>query len=203
MFNAPQFTDAQKRAIYIALASSIAVGSLFVTLSQGSASAPKPTISIAPSAPIPPITPAISQTIVVDVAGKVAHPGVYTLPQGSRAIDAIKAAGNQLRGVALTNINLAEIISDGQQILVGISPVVTNKQGKSSKTIRKSVSTIVHINTATVVQLQALRGIGPVTAEKVVAYRKAHGPFALIDDFKKASGIGAAKFSAIKAQLRL
>lgn len=199
MFEIPQFTDVQKRAIYIVLASSVAAGSLFVTLSQGSASTPKPTVSIAPVAP----TPTIAPTIVVDVAGKVAHPGVYTLPQGSRAIDAIKAAGNQLRGVALTNINLAEIVSDGQQIVVGIQPLATTGRAKTSNSITKNSKAIVHINTATVAQLQVLRGIGPVTAQKVVAYRKSNGAFTVIDDFKKASGMGAAKFNAIKTQLRL
>ena len=200
MIETPQFTDIQKRAIYIALASSIAIGSLFVTLSQGKASAPKPTVSLAPVAPAPTISP----TIVVDVAGKVHHPGVYTLPQGSRAIDAIKAAGNQLAGVSLSNINLAQIISDGEQILVGAPPVVVSARGRSSSsTISKSSTAIVHINSATVAQLQVLRGVGPVTAQKVVAYRKAQGLFTAIDGFKKASGIGSAKFNTIKSQLRL
>jgi len=200
MIEIPQFTDIQKRAIYIALASSIAIGSLFVTLSQGKASAPKPTVSLAPVAPAPTIAP----TIVVDVAGKVRRPGVYTLPQGSRAIDAIKAAGNQLAGVSLSNINLAQIIADGEQILVGAPPVVVSSRGRSgSSPISKSSTAIVHINSATVSQLQVLRGVGPVTAQKVVAYRKAQGPFTAIDGFKKASGIGAAKFNSIKSQLRL
>jgi competence protein ComEA len=200
MFEIPQFTDIQKRAIYIALASSIAIGSLFVTLSQGKASAPKPTVSLAPVAPAPTIAP----TIVVDVAGKVHHPGVYTLPQGSRAIDAIKAAGSQLAGVSLSTINLAQIISDGEQILVGAPPVVVTSRGRSSSsTISKSSTAIVHINSATIAQLQVLRGVGPVTAQKVVAFRKAQGPFTAIDGFKKASGFGAAKFNTIKSQLRL
>ena len=200
MFEIPQFTDLQKRAIYIVLASSVAIGSLFVTLSQGKASSPKPTVSLAPLPPKPSVAP----TIVVDVAGKVLHPGVYTLPQGSRAIDAIKAAGNQLRGVALTNINLAEVISDGQQILVGVQPVMTTSGRRSlSKSIVKSSKAIVHINTASESALQVLRGVGPVTAQKVIAYRKTNGAFTNVDEFKKASGIGASKFEAIKAQLRL
>ena len=60
-----------------------------------------------------------------------------------------------------------------------------------------------HINSATLIQLQVLKGIGPVTAAKVISYRKANGNFTVVDDFKKASGLGASKFNAIKSQLRL
>ena len=148
MFQRPEFTDVQKRAIYIVLASSIAIGSLFVTLSQGKASTPKPMVSL------PPIDakPSVSPSLVVDVAGKVLHPGVYTLPQGSRAIDAIKAAGGQLKGIALTDINLAEIVSDGQQIVVGAPKMAASSSKSKSAGLAKNVKngkTLVHINTAT------------------------------------------------------
>jgi competence protein ComEA len=103
----------------------------------------------------------------------------------------------------LANINQAEIISDGQQILVGVQPVVNPGKSKVSKSITKSSSVIVHINTATLSQLQALRGVGPVTAQKVLSYKKAHGLFTTVEEFKKAAGLGVAKFDAIKSQLRL
>ncbi len=195
MLEIPQFTDLQKRAAYIALASSIAIGSLFVTLSQGKASTPMPTVSLSPTS-----APSVAPTVVVDVAGKVLHPGVYTLPQGSRNIDAIKAAGGALKGISLSNINLAQIISDGEQVLVGV--VYTPTKSKSSKS-SKSTTAIVHINSASLAQLQVLKGVGPVTAQKILSYRKAHGNFTILDDFKKAAGIGAAKFNLIKSQLRL
>ncbi len=202
MFQRPEFTDVQKRAIYIVLASSIAIGSLFVTLSQGKASAPKPMVSL------PPIEakPSVSPSLVVDVAGKVLHPGVYTLPQGSRAIDAIKAAGGQLKGIALTDINLAEIVSDGQQIVVGAPKMAASSSKSKSAGLAKNVKngkTLVHINTATESQLQVLKGIGPVSAQKIIAYRKVNGKFLTVSDFKKAAGMGAARFNAIQAQLRL
>ena len=202
MFEIPQFSDLQKRAIYIVLASSVAIGSLFVTLSQGRASSPKPSVTL-PSMTAPTIAPSLAATVVVDVAGKVKRPGVYTLPQGSRAIDAIKAAGGGLKGVALTDINLAEIISDGAQIVVGAPHVVTSLAKNGSSKLAKNSKTIVHINSATLIQLQVLKGIGPVTAAKVISYRKANGNFTVVDDFKKASGLGASKFNAIKSQLRL
>ena len=199
MFSHIEFTDVQKRAVYVVLASSIAIGSLFVTLSQGKASVPKATVSLPPVTP----TPSVRASVVVDVAGKVLHPGVYTLIQGSRALDAIKAAGGQLKGIALTDINLAEVLSDGQQILVGAPRVVVSAKRNSPKSLTKSTKAIVNINSATVDQLQILKGIGPVTAQKVVAYRKAHGQFSLLADFKKASGMGIARYNAIQSQLRL
>ncbi len=199
MFQIPEFSDVQKRAVYIVLASSVAVGSLFVTLSQGKASTPKPMLVL----PSVSTKPSVLPTVVVDVAGKVLHPGVYTLPQGSRAIDAIKAAGNQLKGVLLTDINLAEIVSDGEQIVVGAPAKVVSASKSKSSSIAKNGKTLVNINTASAAALQVLKGIGPVTAQKVVAYRKANGKFTLISDFKKASGMGATRFNAISSQLRL
>lgn len=199
MFQIPEFSEVQKRAVYIVLASSVAVGSLFVTLSQGKASTPKPMLVL----PSVSTKPSVLPTVVVDVAGKVLHPGVYTLPQGSRAIDAIKAAGNQLKGVLLTDINLAEIVSDGEQIVVGAPAKVVSASKSKSSSIAKNGKTLVNINTASAAALQVLKGIGPVTAQKVVAYRKANGKFTLISDFKKASGMGAARFNAISSQLRL
>ena len=199
MFQIPEFSEVQKRAVYIVLASSVAVGSLFVTLSQGKASTPKPMLVL----PSVSTKPSVLPTVVVDVAGKVLHPGVYTLPQGSRAIDAIKAAGNQLKGVLLTDINLAEIVSDGEQIVVGAPAKVVSASKSKSSSIAKNGKTLVNINTASAAALQVLKGIGPVTAQKVVAYRKANGTFTLISDFKKASGMGATRFNAISSQLRL
>ena len=199
MFQIPEFSEVQKRAVYVVLASSVAVGSLFVTLSQGKASTPKPMVVL----PSVSTKPSVLPTVVVDVAGKVLHPGVYTLPQGSRAIDAIKAAGNQLKGVLLTDINLAEIVSDGEQIVVGAPAKVVSASKSKSSSIAKNGKTLVNINTASAAALQVLKGIGPVTAQKVVAYRKANGKFTLISDFKKASGMGATRFNAISSQLRL
>ena len=199
MVQLPQFTDLQKRAAYIGLASSIAIASLFFTLSQGSVSSAQPAISIPTSAPAPSISP----TIVVDVAGKVLHPDVYTLPQGSRAIDAIKAAGGRQPGVLLTDINLAHILVDGEQIIVGAPPISVPSKKSGSNKITKSATTPVNINTATEAQLQTLIGVGPATAQKVIAYRKKNGKFTSVDTFKSASGMGKLKFEAIKAQLRV
>ncbi len=198
----PNFSDIQKRAIYFALATAIAVGAIFFSLSQGNAApTPKPSVVIPFTPP-----PTIAATIVVDVAGKVAHPGVYTLPQGSRAADAIKAAGNQLKGVALTDINLAEVLTDGQEIIVGapvMSSTSSSKSKKSGGSKGKITSGTININTATVAQYEELPGVGAVMAGRIFAYRKAHGAFTTIQDLSKVSGMGKSKFANLKSFIRV
>ena len=203
MFEFPQFSEIQRRVIYFALALALSVGAIFFSLAHGNAAAtPTPTLSPLPMYSLPPLPPAL---VVVDVAGKVKHPGIYKLPQGSRAVDAIKAAGGQLRGVSLTDINLAEILTDGQQIIVGAPPISStsskSKQAGASK--GKITSGTININTATVAQFEQLPGIGAVMAARIFAYRTAHGAFATIDDLTKVSGMGKSKFANLKNFVRI
>ena len=205
MFEFPQFTAMQRRAIYFALALSLAVGAIFFSLAHGNAAAtPKPTNTPLPSySAIPIPLPLVS--IVVDVAGKVLHPGIYKLPQGSRAIDAIKAAGRALKGVSLTDINLAEVLTDGQQLIIG-APAIKSTGSKSRKagvSKAKITSGTININSATVAQFQQLPGIGAVMAARILAYRTAHGPFATINDLTKVSGMGKSKFANLKNFVRI
>lgn len=211
----PQFSSLQKRAIYLVLLTSIGVGAIFFSLSQSNSSAqittsPTPLPLISPSISLPPIPlPTPIRLIVVDVAGKVAHPGVYKLPQGSRAVDAIKAAGKALRGVSLTDINLAEVLSDGQQIIVGAPAVTLSGRASSSKSKSmingktKITSGTININLASVLQFEQLPGIGAVMAERIFAYRKIHGAFATIDEITKVSGMGKSKFANLKNLIRI
>ncbi len=199
MFQIPELSEVQRRNLYIIFGGFLALGALFFSLAQGNASpTPKPTISLAPMAPATP-TPS---TIVVDVAGKVLHPQIYTLPMGSRAADAIAAAGGALKGVALTDINLAHLLVDGEQIVVGAPPVITSTTKVGSKR-GKSSTAVVNINTATAAQLEVLAGVGPVMAAKIIAYRNAHGKFTSIDGIAKVPGFGKAKFAIVKSQLRI
>ena len=209
MFEFPHFSELQRRAIYSVLAMALAVGAIFFSLAHGNAATPKPlsptplpTYSVVPIVPIP---PRVAVKIVVDVAGKVLHPGIYRLPQGSRAIDAIKAAGKQLKGVSLTDINLAEILSDGQQIIVG-APVISPTSSKSKKTGAskgKITTGTININTATVAQFEQLPGVGAVMAARIFAYRTSHGAFAIVDDLTKVSGMGKSKFANLKSFVRI
>ena len=203
MFEFPHFSDIQRRAIYLVLALALAIGTIFFSLAHGNAATPiKPIATALPTYSPAPVLPT---TNVVDVAGKVLHPGIYTLPAGSRAADAIKAAGNALRGVSLTDINLAEILTDGQQIIVG-EPVITSSSAKSKKSTSskaKITSGTIDINTATVAQYEQLPGVGAVMAARIFAYRTAHGAFATISDLTKVSGMGKSKFANLKNFVRI
>ena len=205
MFEFPQLSDIQRRAIYLALAIALAVGAIFFSLAHTNA-APVTTPTITPLPSFIPL-PAPPTLIVVDVAGKVLHPGIYKLRQGSRAADAIRAAGKQLKGVSLTDINLAELLTDGQQIIVGAPPTASasskSRSKKSGTSKGKMTSGTININSATVVQFEQLPGVGAVMAARIFAYRTAHGAFITIDDLTKVSGMGKSKFANLKSFVRI
>jgi competence protein ComEA len=150
------------------------------------------------SAEILPIT-VVEPEIFVDVTGAVNRPGVYSLTGKSRVIDAIKAAGDSAPGADLSTINLARIVNDGEQIYVD-STVINSSGVRVSKSVHTGP---ININRATAHQLDALDGIGPVIAQRIVDFRKTNGSFVSIDDLQKVSGIGAAKFAQIKAKVRI
>jgi competence protein ComEA len=147
----------------------------------------------------PIISEAKPANLIINVAGKVANPGVYQLPSGSRVIDAIEAAGNQLRGVDISDINLARVLVDGEQILVGASKNI------GGKVVAKKVSpkNPLDVNRATLPQLDTLPGIGPVTAQRIIDYRTKVGRINALDELKKISGLGGLKFEEIKPLLRV
>jgi competence protein ComEA len=133
---------------------------------------------------LPTATPA---PLHVYVSGAVAKPGVYQLEEGSRIDAAITAAGGFLPGAEQSNINLASLLTDGQQIDVpGIVDTSHVNVGR------------VNINTATIDELNTLPGIGPTTAQAIIDYRLQHGPFLVIQDIQNVPGIGPATFENIK-----
>jgi competence protein ComEA len=113
-----------------------------------------------------------------------------TLPAGSRVADAIAAAGGALRPGDIATIDLAAKVADGQLVLVGVPGAATGGEA--------SAAGPVDINTATVDQLDALPGVGPVLAQRIVDYREAHGGFRSVDDLQQVPGIGARKFADLK-----
>lgn len=147
-----------------------------------------------------PAHPQPSGVIVVDVAGKVHRPGLYRLPSGSRVDDALQAAGGLMPGVNEAAVNRAARISDGQQIVVGQAaavPVAGGSAGGGSS--GGGVAGPININNASLTELQQLPGVGPVLAQHILDWRTEHGAFASIDQLQSVSGIGPAKFAAMRA----
>ena len=183
----------QKRGLAIIFALSIGITSFYFLNSR-------PGAEIAAVQELAPIVEQVEPAkLIVNVAGKVTNPGVYQLPSGARVVDAIQAAGNQLKGVDISDINLARVLVDGEQILVGGSKSI------SGRSIVKKISpdNPLDINRATLAQLDTLPGIGPVTAQRIIDYRIKVGRINALDELKKLSGLGGSKFEEIKPLLRI
>jgi competence protein ComEA len=133
--------------------------------------------------------------LVVDVAGAVRRPGVYRLPGGARVADAIARAGGPAKRADPQSLNLAAPLADGEQVLM---PARAASGGAGPAAPAASPGAPIDLNTATAEQLDALPGVGPVTAEKIVAYRQAHGPFASLAALDAIPGIGPARISQLK-----
>ena len=145
--------------------------------------------------------------IVVHVAGEVNNPGVYTLSNSARMIDAVLAAGGATARADLEVINLATPLMDSSQIFVpakGVAerPVFARPQpgmnGVQSTQNSSDSGGVVNINRASVTELDALPGVGPSTAQAIVAYRTTNGPFSSPEDLLNVKGIGPAKFEAMR-----
>jgi len=138
-------------------------------------------------------SPAPTGEVVVSVAGKVRRPGLVRLPAGARVDDAVRAAGGSTGSVGL--LNLARRVVDGEQVLVGVGPPAGAQTAGGSGTGK------VDLNTATVADLDALPGIGPVLAQRIVDWRSEHGRFASVDQLREVSGIGESKYVQLKAKV--
>jgi competence protein ComEA len=183
------YSTLQKRGLAIIALFVVALSTLFVT--RGSS---QEVVEQLPAVAID----AMPQLLVVDVAGAVANPGVYSLPLNSRVVEAIKAAGGLKKGADTSDINQARILKDGEQIYV--YPAASKVVG-ARPAVRKNGP--IMINRATVKDFEALDGIGPVLANRIVAYRKISGPFVAIEDLLKVPGIGQSKFAQFKEKLRV
>ena len=183
----------QRRALVIVFALCLGLGGFFFLNSKPTA-APEIVQDL-----VTPIQETVTSEVIVNVAGKVVNPGVYKLPMGSRVVDAIALAGNQLKGVDISDINLARVLVDGEQILVGTPPAAAAKKAAA----KISSSNPLDLNRATAAQLDTLPGIGPVTAQRILDYRSKVGRINSVDELKKISGLGGAKFEEIKNLLRV
>jgi competence protein ComEA len=136
--------------------------------------------------------------VVVDVTGAVRRPGVYRMPAGSRVDDAVTRAGGAAPGAELEAINLAARLADGQQVVV---PEAVPGGGAAAAGASSEEGPI-SLGTATAEQLEEIEGIGPVTAEDIVAFRDEHGGLSSIDQLDQVPGIGPATMESLRARLQ-
>jgi competence protein ComEA len=179
-----------RRIVLAAVALAVAVVLLVKVLDGGArARAPVPVLRAATHAR----APAASAELVVDVAGAVRRPGLYHLAAGTRIADAVAAAGGATGRADVTLVNLAAPLADGEQVLVPL-----RGGGAASAGGAPSPTAPLDLNTASAEQLDALPGVGPTTAQKIIDYRQTHGPFRSVDDLQAVPGIGPSKVAQLK-----
>ena len=173
----------------------VVVGILIFAVLRPAPAAPAIVVTLRPTQPATP-APTAPTTILVYVSGAVKKPDVYTLAVGSIVKDAMNAAGGPADDADLDRINLAAPLSDGMQVHCPRKgeTVSTPPSGSNST----AAAGPININTATLEQLEALPGIGPAIAQRIIDYRAANGPFKSIEDIKQVKGIGDALFEKIK-----
>jgi competence protein ComEA len=178
---------ARELAVYaiVALALLVAGGAWVLRGRPAGMPVAAPAVEVAPS-------PQAEAPIIVHVAGMVRLPGVYQLAEGDRVIDAIELAGGARKGAVLEALNLAAVLTDGQQVLVPKrgAPAPGGPTAGDSAPGGGPSGSLVNVNTADAATLDSLPGIGEVLAQRIIDHREAHGPFASVDELISVSGIG-------------
>jgi competence protein ComEA len=186
------------RWVLVGVALLVAGVGLAVTILSWPDSKPAATV---PAAPVE-ATAAEPKTIIVSVAGAVKEPGIVELEAGSRVADAIEAAGGLTEGADPGFLNLARVVADGDLVAVpdaaasgSAAPAPGGDSGASGG--------LVNINVARAEELDALKGIGPVLAERIIEYRETNGSFQSLDELSEVSGIGTALLEQLRDQVTL
>ncbi len=148
-----------------------------------------PPRTTAPSTPGATSTAAQEDRVTVDVAGKVRRPGIVVLAEGARVVDALEAAGGARKGVDTTGINLARVLVDGEQIVVGRAMAAPGPP-TGGTAASGAPADPVNLNLADQAELESLPQVGPVTAAAIIAWRDAHGGFSAVDQLIEVDGIG-------------
>jgi len=185
------YSPEQRRALLLPALAALGFALFLLIASRGEA---------VEAPPIKIVENAAKKTLFIHVAGEVKRPGVYPVIQGSRVVDAIKAAGGAKTGIELSQVNLARVLVDGEQIYLSKESAVKSSSNRAKE---KAFNGVVHINRATVSEFDSLDGIGPVIAKRIVKYRDTNGPFVDIADLQKVDGIGAKTFEKMKDRLSL
>ena len=170
--------------------------------------------------PAPGQPPGPDRPVVVSVVGLVRTPGLVTLAPGARIADALQAAGGAVDGADTIGLNMARPLGDGEQIVVGLAPIagqptalgssvasgaaaVPGAPAPLSGSVKPKAGEVLDLNTATVAQLDALPGVGPVTAAAIVAWRQSNGKFTSVDQLADVDGIGPARLEKLRALVRV
>jgi competence protein ComEA len=160
--------------------------------------------------------------VVVDVQGVVRRPGVVRLPAGSRVIDAVRAAGGAAPGAATASLNLARILTDGEQVVVTkLGAVPMPGPGQAAQGLGGGAGgagggvaagggaaapapmVLLDLNSASLDQLDGLPGVGPVLAQRILDWRTEHGRFTSVDELREVNGIGERRFADLKGRVRV
>ncbi|WP_347877835.1 ComEA family DNA-binding protein [Streptomyces lydicus] len=170
---------------------------------------PSGAVSSGASASGPPV--GRGRQLVVDVVGKVRHPGIHRMPPGARVIDALQAAGGVLRGASTRGLNRARLLTDGEQIVVGDAGAAAGAgagggggagpgavAGGGAPGAGGGPGGPVSLSTATEQQLDALPGVGPVLARHIIEFRSRHGGFTSVEQLRQVTGIGDRRFADLR-----
>jgi len=207
----PRLGPAQVAVVAVLVAVGLAVAAWWVVQQRAE---PLPPGTAAGAAPLVPLDPSAAATtdgsagsagsagtgatatgatgqVTVDVTGKVRRPGIVVLDAGARVVDALEAAGGARRGVDLSSLNLARLLVDGEQVVVGLDPVTGPAvPSPTAGGAGAGPTTLVNINLASEAELETLPEVGPVTAAAIVAWREQHGGFTAVDELLEVDGIG-------------
>ena len=186
----PQISRGRALAYVAALLVALVVGGRLALSPRESQPTRPPVVSMR-------VSPTPAKKLLVHVVGGVRRPGLYRLDDGSRVDDAIREAGGPKPKAALELINLAAPVADGQQVIVPLK----GKAGAGAAgtaDVPGAPPQPVHLNSATLEELDTLPGVGPVTAQKILDYRTEHGAFSSVDELDSVPGIGPARLAELR-----
>ena len=192
MDNVPELPISRRQALLV-------VGGLLVLLvlvgrQLAGAGAPPPARPVVVEA----AAPERPARVLVHVVGAVRRPGLYRVREGARVADAVARAGGATRRADLALLNLAAPVSDGAQVVVPRRQPLASGGAAIAPAAGGGVAGPVHLNTATLEQLDALPGIGPTTAQRILDYRQENGAFGSVDELDAVPGIGPARLEQLR-----